>query len=150
MGSGAALNQKSDRTWELKLLIAGFLILAFSGGLRLWQSLLHWQLIGDLNARPGALYMAAYGACMLLAGLVGALALSLRPTWAGLAAKCAAGIAAGWYWLDRLAFTRSVSARTNLVFAIAFSLLCLAAVWGILALPRQRRYLAKQDKEKQT
>jgi hypothetical protein len=119
-----------------------FLLLSLLGWLRLGQAAANWDWLSQLGIRPGAGYLAISGGLWGLLNGLAALALLARRPWAPLAARLAALAAAGLYWLERLAFTRSADQWVNLPFSIALTLLGLGLVFGVLARPRQRQHFA--------
>jgi hypothetical protein len=142
--NSAAVTQRPGRSWALKLLVAGFLLLGWTGFLRLYLTLVDWQLLMVIGMRPGPLYLAAYGIVIGTAGLVVAAGLFFRQRWAPAAARVTAIVATAWFWLDRIFFTRSPGGWTNWPFSAGMSALCLLYVFLVLAAPAQRRFFGDE------
>jgi len=138
------VTRRPGSSWELKFLVFGFLILAWTGWLRLYLTLVDWQLLMVIGVRPGPLYLAAYGIVCGAAGLVVAISLFLRQPWAPAAARVTAIITTAWNWLDRILFTRSAGGWTNWPFSAGMTVLCLLFVFLVLAAPAQKRFFSHE------
>lgn len=129
---------RKRRRWLNWILIPGFTLLALSGWLRLWQALRLGELLNELAPRPGLTYLAVSGALVGLAGLAAIAALLSRHPLRGWTVRGISLLAALWYWIDRLLFTAE-GGNINWPFSLALTLLCLALVWGGLALEEHGR-----------
>jgi hypothetical protein len=119
--------------WRRFILAAGFLYLALLGWSRLQQSLLDWDLLQQLGARPGPLYLAAAGAMWGVLGLAAALLTYLPHRWAARSVLGAALLFAASYWADFLIFTRAAEMMANWPFALGVTLLSLLyCAWAVL------------------
>lgn len=136
------------RPIEIYALIAGALVLSAAGWLRVQQAVVYWDWIQPPVFPFSAWYVAAGGVCWGLAGLAAAGLLWFRHRWAARFARLAASFYAASYWLDRLLFTRSQSARVNLGFTLGFTIAALGFVFGTLQMKRQKRYLAYKENQK--
>ncbi len=121
-------------------LVLGFLLFSLAGWLRLYLSILDWQLLASFGAFPGPLYLAVSGLIPGLYGVVAAAGLWLGQPWAPPAARIGTLAAAIWYWLDRLFFARSDLSWTNWPFWAGVTVVCLLLVFLILSAPPQRRF----------
>jgi len=138
----APVTRPPGRSWALKLLVFGFFILGWTGCLRLYLTLVDWQLLIVIGVQPGPLYLAVYGFVIGAAGLVVAAGLFFRQRWAPAAARVTAIAAAAWFWLDRILFTRSSGGWTNWPFSVGMTVLCLLFVFLVLAAPAQKRFFS--------
>ena len=144
MDNPSPVTRRLGRSWELKLLAFGFLILAWTGWLRLYLTLVDWQDLMVYGVRPGPLYLAAYGIVFGTAGLVAAVSLFFPQRWAPLTARVTAFVTAAWFWLDRILFTRSAGGWTNWPFSAGMTVLCLLFVFLVLAAPAQKRFFSHE------
>ncbi|HWQ47290.1 MAG TPA: hypothetical protein VN376_10500, partial [Longilinea sp.] len=71
------------RTFSIKLLAIGWLVVAIFGGLRFAGSLSNWDLILSFGEPVLPLYLTISGFVWAIAGLVCACGLWLRHIWAG-------------------------------------------------------------------
>jgi len=140
-------NRQPGRSFLLIVLVLGFLFFSLTGWLRLYLSILDWQLLISFGLFPGPLYLAIYGAIVGLLGVVAAVSLWLRQPWAPKAVRIGVLAAAAWYWLDRLLFTQSTSSWTNWPFSVGLTVLCLLFVFLVLEAPEQRNFFySSQEK----
>jgi len=135
------------RTFELKLLIAEMLILSLYGWLRLEQAIVGWDWLIQVGIRPGPGYLVISGLLWGLAGAGAGVALLVRWRWSPLIACLGALFCALLYWFERLVFTRSNDNLSNIPFAVVLTLLGLGLVFGVLALPRQRKYFSNYEQK---
>jgi hypothetical protein len=133
----------AKRTFELKMLVVGMLVAAFFGFLRFQQTLRYWDLLLRMQAEPGPVYMAVSGLLWGLVGIFTAGVLWLGRPWAARAGRIAAVVIAGSYWGERLLLYRSPASQANALFAALITVVLVAFAFGVLALPRQRRFFAR-------
>ena len=125
------------RTWELKLLAAGFLIVSAFGWLRMEQALATWNWLLQVLPSPSPNYLTFSGAVWGLMGIVCALGLWLRFKGAPPFVRATACVMALWYWSERILLTRSPQGWVNWPFSLFTTILCLMFVFAVLAHPRQ-------------
>jgi hypothetical protein len=125
------------RRWPLRLLVFGFAVLSLSGWLRLQQSLVSWAWLEGGGLTPGPLSLAVTGAVIGLGGLLPAVGLGLRRSWAPAAARLAAVLYGLWYWADRLLLGQNQYTLTGLPFSLAVTAIALGLVFTLLPLRRK-------------
>ena len=140
------------RPIEIYALIGGALLLSTVGWLRVQQAVVYWDWITPPLFPFPAWYVAAGGILWGLAGLAAAGALWSRYRRAAQITRLTACFYALSYWLDRLVFTRSLTAWANWLFSLGLTIAALGFVFGVLQMRRQKRYLAyrEQNNEKLT
>jgi hypothetical protein len=136
--------QRVRRPFLLKVLAAGFLVLAWLGFLRLEGTLADWQVLAGYLSTTLLIYISASGAIYGLAGLVSALALWFGTRHASMISRASAAGVFVWYWADRIWLTHSPFAQTNLVFALIASILAFLFALLVPTLPAVKNYLAKK------
>lgn len=134
------MNTRPGRTFELKLLIALFLLLALASVLRLSLALQVGALLVELGASASPLYLALSACAWGVLGLACAFGLAFRQRWAPLAAHASAVVVALWYWIDRLALDQTAVAQQNWLFSALATLVCLVFTFAVLALPAQKEF----------
>ncbi len=111
------MNKRPTRDVNVTILIVFVLCFTFWYGLRIYSSLVNWQILLEFGANP--VYILATGLLWFLTGL-GLLILlwkkHVRTIRAGL---LAAVLYISWYWLDRLII--QVSPEPNVLFSAVFS-----------------------------
>ena len=139
--------RQPGRSFLLIVLVLGFLYFSLTGWLRLYLTILDWQLLTSLGLFPGPLYLAIYGTIAGLFGAAAAVSLWRRWPWAPRVARIGALAEAAWYWFDRLLFTQSASSWTNWPFSVGMTVVCLLFVFLVLAVPGQGKlFLSFQEK----
>ena len=134
------MNPRPGRTFELKLLIALFLLLVLASALRLSLALQVGALLGEIGASASPLYLALSACVWGVLGLTCAFGLTFRQRWAPMAARISAVLVALWYWIDRLVLDQTVVARQNWLFSAIATVICLVFTFAVLALPAQKDY----------
>lgn len=119
------------RSFGLRLVTAGLVLIACSGSLRLVESLRNAEFLARFDIQPGVGYLAASGALFAAAGLAAALSLWLRCRWGAPLAGAVIVLWLGWVWVDRLLVAR-VPQTAGLPFALAASLLVLVFCGAVL------------------
>lgn len=137
-------NTAAKRTTLLKVLIIGFLLLAWFGGVRCYAVFAGADLLGEYISRAGLIYMAFGGAVWALAGLASAISLWMGFVFSIPLSRLTAVVCLAWYWLDDLFLAQSALPRTNWPFTLAFSVLVLALVGCVPALPKEREFLHRR------
>lgn len=134
------MNPRPGRTFELKLLIALYLLLALASALRLSLALQVGTLLMELGASASPLYLGLSAGAWGVIGLGCAFGLAFRQRWAPLAARSGAVLVALWYWIDRLVLDQTVVAQQNWLFSAIATLVCLVFTFAVLALPAQKEF----------
>jgi FtsH-binding integral membrane protein len=136
-------DRKSGRTFALKTLIVGFLLISAVGWLRLEQAAANWKWIEAAFPGTPPLYLAisggAWGAMNLAAGL--GLWVNIKP--AAMIARISIVGMAAWFWVERVALTNSPVGWANLPFTACSTVAMLAYVFIVLSLRGQKEYFAK-------
>lgn len=137
---------KVRRPFWYKVLVAGCLVIAWFGFLRLYSAFANWDLLTGYMTASLLTYIAVSGAVWGLAGLVCAVTLwtgmQFAPTYVRLlAASCFI-----WYWMDRILISRSSGTQGNLVFALITSILILLFALLVPSLPNVVKFLASRRK----
>src|SRR5512145_311361 len=106
--------------WRLYLTAIPCFVLGAMGWLRFAAALREWNLLIELGARPGPLYMAIGGALWGLLGWGAVVLLFVHPRggWDRPAVFLAVLAAAILYWIDLLLFTRPAEMLVNWPFAL--------------------------------
>jgi hypothetical protein len=125
--------RRTRRSFWLKVLVAGLLIFAAAGWLRLEQSLAEWNFLGEVGLRPGPLYLALTGGLTGAGGLIAGVGVWLRKRWAFAFTRVFMVAWQAWSWIDRLWLARVKTARVSWPFALAATLLVLLFVFAVLS-----------------
>ena len=128
------------RTLELKILIAGFLVLSISGWMRFTLAATQWHWLKQVGILVSPVYLVLGG---LLWGVIGsgaALGLLFRRKWAVILAKISGLFYFTWFWIDDRLVSVTSMGDYNVVFKLIFSLTALLYVFFVFLLPRQKRY----------
>lgn len=133
-------NKKPKRTFALYLLILASLIIAWSGVLRVQQTLANIPLIEVIKLQSRVPFLIASGIAYTLLGLSAALALFFRWRWAPWYAPLAWFFTSLLYWIENLLLTQSPAASVNIPFKIMLNIFLFLAALFILALPKQQRF----------
>jgi hypothetical protein len=137
-------NQTVRRTFLLKILIIGFLLLAWFGGVRFYAVFGEESLLSEYISRTGLIYIAFGGAIWALAGLASAVSLWMGFSFSASLARLTALVCLAWYWFDYLFLSQSPLSKTNWFFTLAASLLALAFAWYVPVLPKEKRFLHRR------
>ncbi len=123
------------RPFLIWILCLSFLGLAAFYFLQVIQTLLSWNVLLDVQYKPGPWYPLFQGVFLLLGFTCAALLLWLRFDWSASFAAVLISLAGVWYWLDRLVFTTNPQPLTNSLFGLALFLilftLVIASLWAI-------------------
>jgi len=118
--------------WILCLVFLGLAALYL---LQVIQTLLSWNVLLDIQYKPGPWYPLFQGVFLLLGFICAALLLWLRLDWSASFAAVLTSLAGVWYWLDRLVFSANPQPLTNSLFALVLFLilftLVIASLWVI-------------------
>jgi hypothetical protein len=132
--------KKNKRTFALYMLIIASLLIAWSGGLRVYETLTNTKLINAIDLQAYTPFLVASGIAYCLLGLSTALALFLPWQWAPWYAPLAWFLATMLYWIEDLFLTQSPAASVNILFEIFLDVFMFLAALFILALPKQQRF----------
>lgn len=133
-------NKKPKRTFALYLLILASLLIAWSGGLRVYETLTNTMLINAIDLNAYTPFLVASGIVYGLLGLSAALALFLRWGRAPWAAPLAWFLTSLLYWIEHVLLTQSPAASASIPFKIFFNIFLFLAGLSALALPKQQRF----------
>jgi hypothetical protein len=123
---------RSGRSFWLKFLAAGLLVLSVSGWLRMQQSIIDWQYLVEINLQPGPLYLMLTGGMIGLLSIVAAMSVWLRKRWGFVFARIIIIIWQAWNWADRLWIARSDTALTGWPFALGATIVIMVFVFAVL------------------
>ena len=115
------------------LLIAGLLVTALGGFWRLVLCIQDWFWLQSLGLFPGPLYLAITGGLWGSLALAAGLSLWLKKKWAYRFTRAAVAVLILAAWLDRLFFSQTEEAWTNLPFSIMLSLVLMGYTLAVLA-----------------
>ena len=133
-------SKKNKRTFGLYILIIASLLIAWSGGLRVYKTFANAKLINAIDLQAYTPFLVASGIAYGLLGLSAALALFLRWQWAPWYAPLAWFLTTLLYWVEHLLLTLSPAANVNIPFEILLDVFMFLAALFILTLPRQQRF----------
>jgi len=133
-------SNKPKRTFALYLLIFASLIIAWSGALRVQQTLTNTRLIDAIDLHAYTPFLVTSGIACTLLGLSAALSLFLRWNRAPWVAPLAWFLTSLLYWIEHLLLTRSPAASASIPFKIIFNVFLFMAALFTLALPKQQRF----------
>ncbi len=133
-------NKKPKRSFALYLLILASLLIAWFGGLRVYETLTSTILINAINLQAYTPFLVASGIAYCLLGLSAALTLFLRWGWAPWAAPLAWFLTSLLFWIEHLLLTQSPAASAGIPFKIIFNIFLFLAALFTLALPKQQRF----------
>ncbi len=128
------------RSFWLKLLAAGLLLISLTGWLRMQQALVDWQALVQIGLKPGPVYLAVSGALIGLGGLACLIGVWLRSKWGFGFTRGFVLVWQAWSWADRLWLARSDTALSNWPFALGATVLILGYVFAALAEEERRLY----------
>ncbi|MEA5077976.1 MAG: hypothetical protein VB013_05350 [Anaerolineaceae bacterium] len=118
--------------WVLCLVFFGLAALYL---LQVIQTLLSWNVLLDVQYKPGPWYPLFQGVFLLLGFASAGLLLWLRLDWSASFAAVLTSLAGVWYWLDRLVFSTNPQPLRNSLFALVLFLilftLVIASLWVI-------------------
>lgn len=136
MTNNAAPSHNNDQPrsgFWIGLLIAGLLTTALAGFWRVQLTIRDWFWLQSLALVPGPLYLAISGAFWGSLALAAGVSLWLKQKWAIRFAHTAVAVLILTAWLDRLLFTQTEDAWTNLPFSILLSLVGIGYTLAVLA-----------------
>ena len=142
--SGTVKSHRHTRTWLLRLLVLGYLVVAWFGWVRLYAMIANGNVLGQYLSQGMQVYIAVSGAVLGLAGLIAALAVWFGMPFASRVSRSAALGCFIWFWFDYLFLTQSPLSRTNLPFALTFTLFALIFAWVVPVLPGEKSFLQKR------
>jgi hypothetical protein len=122
------------------LLIVVFILLSWMGWLRVQQGFAYREIIVSYNIKPGLVYFILSGAAMGSTGLVTAIGLWWRKSWAGILSAISAILFACWYWIDELFISISTTNLASHPFKMILTVIVLLFFYLILFWSYQRGY----------
>ena len=117
----------------VRLLIGGLLVMSLTGFVRCQQSIANWEWLRSLGMSPGPLYLAISGGLWGSISLAAGLGLWFKKEWAYSFTRAAVTVLILTGWLEKLLFSRTEDAWTNLPFSILLSLAVLGYTMVVLA-----------------
>lgn len=132
-GLGEESRPLPRRSFWLKVLTAGLLIISLTGWLRLQQAFADWQTLSQIGVSPGPLYIAISGGVIGAGALVSAVGVWLRSKWFFSFTRGFALVWQAWAWVDRLWLARSETALSNWPFALGATVVIVGYVFSALA-----------------
>lgn len=131
---------RPGRSFELKVLIVGLLVVSLASWLRLRLAVLNWEFLPELGAAASPLYLALSAGVWGLLSLACAVGLYFRQAWAPNLTRLTCVLLTAWYWVERLSLTQSDLSAQNWPFALGFTLAILVFTFGTLALKAQKAF----------
>lgn len=115
---------------SVTLLAMTVLIFTSWNGLRLYETILNWEILIKYDSLPGPLYMAVFSLIWVLVSLVALFGLMKGNSrrWL-LIIKITTFLFAIWYWFDRLLFQKT---QISYLFPFVFTFLMLLFVSTLL------------------
>jgi hypothetical protein len=120
--------------------------MALAGWLRLLQSLYQWQYLREYQMQPGPIYTLVTGFLLGLGLSAGLIGFWLRKAWSRKYLQFSIALAAAWWWLDYLFFTKNTAAFSNWPFRAAATLVVLGFLYGCLHLLARKSTEGKNEK----
>ena len=114
------------------VLLLGFALFSLNGWLRMIGSISYWYWLTAASISPGPLYLLITGLLWGAAGLIAFAWIALRRPHYPVVGTAVAVFYALSYWVDRIFIRNQENSVNNTVFAIAFTLLALVFVVGVL------------------
>lgn len=134
---------KSKIPLSVTLLTMTVLFFTAWNGLRLFETIVNWEILIKFDAQPGPIYMAIFSLVWCLAGLVAFLGL-LRGNyylWMFMI-KLITILYTIWYWVDRLLFQ-----KTNIyfLFPIVFTIIMILFITTIFNHRNTQNYFKQRE-----
>jgi len=120
-----------------------FLAVSLTGWLRLWQAVSEWNLLFELEMRPGPFYLAGGGAIWGLIGLPAVYGLWTGKSWAPLYARLAVVVYLLSYWLDRSMMVIYGEPPSNWVFTLLVSVFVTGFTFWVFNQNGSKRFFQK-------
>jgi uncharacterized membrane protein HdeD (DUF308 family) len=140
----AVSSKESRRPFSISLLTGLILLVALSGFVRMYQTIVQWSYLSTLKMVSPA-YILATGLFWGLFGLATGLLLWLRWSQSSLLASAFLISFSIYFWIDRIFVAVSSERFTNWPFRLVVNLLVLAwAVW-VVNRPKARSYFEQDD-----
>jgi len=116
------------------------LVLTFSGlqAIKLWAVVSSRDFLKTLPMSVTPVFLGVSAAIWLVIGSVLFFGLLLAKAWSPRLTRWAAIIYAVTVWLDRLILQAKGPQQSNWLFELALSVILIASIFGILALPKMR------------
>lgn len=132
------------RTFLLKLLVFGYVVLAWFGWVRLYAVFANEPVLARYLSQGMLAYIAIGGVVWGMAGLTAAILLWIGRPFAAPFSRAAALFCFAGYWLDFFILSKNELSRSNLPFMLIFTVLALAFAWLVPALPKEKRFLRRK------
>jgi len=127
----------------ISVTLIAFTVLIFTAwnGLRLYETILNWELLIKYDSQPGPLYMALFSSIWIIASLVVLIELLKGNSrrWLSIL-KITTIIFTFWFWLDRLSFQKTQLSNS---FPLGFTILMLLFM-SMLLNHRHTQFYIKQ------
>jgi hypothetical protein len=135
------LRQRIQRTFLLKILVIGFLVLTWFAWVRVYAALTNIDLLVQYLSHTVIVYLGFSGLVWGLAGLTSAISLYFGLPYAVWVSRCTALVCFIWYWSDYLFLAQSTITHTNLPFTLISTVLALVFAWIVPVMPKERKFL---------
>jgi uncharacterized BrkB/YihY/UPF0761 family membrane protein len=130
----------AKRPFSVTMLALTVLIFTTWNGLRLYETILNWEILRKYNSQPGPVYMSILSLVWILISLAITIGLLKGNSRSLLFTKLAAYLYTTWFWIDRLAFQKTQIAYLFPLVVTVFMLLFIS----ILLKFRDTQYYFKQ------
>lgn len=129
---------KSKIPSSVTILIISVLIFTAWNGLRLYETILYWEILQKYNSQPGPYYLISASLIWLISGLFILFGLLYRKTiHVILITKITAILYAVWYWIDRIFIQKT---QTIILFPLIMTCIMLLFTLLILNLKQTQNY----------
>ncbi|HVN54031.1 MAG TPA: hypothetical protein VMT46_06845 [Anaerolineaceae bacterium] len=135
-----SVRRRRRRPFGITLLALGFLGVGILGWLRFGQALAQWNLLVELDAWPGPLYLAVGGAVWGSLGILVALALAAGSRSGPLLAQGAVLFFLLTYWVDRLISVWIGNPFANWPILLVLSLAAAGLTFWLVTRPANRDF----------
>lgn len=109
---------KTKTPLSVTMLVLTVLIFATWNGLRLYESILNWEILRKYNSQPGPLYLSVLSMVWLLVSLIVLIGLLKGNSRWLLLIKFTTFLFTIWYWVDRLLFQKT---QISYLFPVVFT-----------------------------
>jgi hypothetical protein len=109
---------KTKTPLSVTMLVLTVLIFATWNGLRLYESILNWEILRKYNSQPGPLYLSVLSMIWLLVSLIVLIGLLKGNSRWLLLIKFTTFLFTIWYWVDRLLFQKT---QISYLFPVVFT-----------------------------
>jgi hypothetical protein len=109
---------KTKTPLSVTMLVLTVLIFATWNGLRLYETILNWEILRKYNSQPGPLYLSVLSMVWLLVSLIVLIGLLKGNSRWLLLIKLTTFLFTIWYWVDRLLFQKT---QISYLFPVVFT-----------------------------